>query len=464
MPNVAFLKSEPADNEFFEEYNKFNTPCNSWFILVFILRCFAAFCLGYQVGVFESRGGVKAYIREYNYSSYAETEMANETNPEVLQMSTEKSLIVRMLKFKHLGFALGAAFGGVFADIFGRRITSFLTSVVWIIGAGVFPTLNNITLIEIWYVLLTTCASVVNVTTFVNIAEIINYRYRILIIYSINTYVAGDFLIKYITTTLESWKYALTFVTSTLTCTVFATWYSPESPRWLLNKNRRQEAYDQLSDISQRIYDIQVVEAPNNVTKMKILVDMMKYLFKRRLKQHLVCNVLLSVSSLNYSFSKQNLIMHTVKTASYEDIANIAEALGFLTFLPVYALIGKKYGLCFCFLFLTITHFTGIFVNDKAHEVFYDFFGTMLGILSLCICWLYCLEYFPTFLRATATGGGFYVFNLSSGLSFLFIPLLEETRGFIYYLTFFIISLFGAVVFLLPVKPNQELSNTKLHL
>lgn len=93
------------------------------------------------------------------------------------------------------------------------------------------------------------------------------------------------------------------FVASTMSIMIFACWYIPESPRWLLNKNKRKAAYEQLNDVSGLRYNINTPphhEDPN-LKKTFVPCEMFLFLYQRVLKDFVIFNLLVSISSLTYT-------------------------------------------------------------------------------------------------------------------------------------------------------------------
>ncbi|XP_064215097.1 uncharacterized protein LOC103312765 isoform X2 [Tribolium castaneum] len=154
MRRVLF-SSEPSEKEFFEEYNKFNgaTP---WFILIFILRSLIPLCLALQTGTFEFSDSIDLYVERFSIpynrtdnfifqSSCAIKSKENETGHEcALQDCTQRDIALKMSLLKSIGFSLGPVFGGVFSDVFGRRIVSLSFSVIWFLSSLVIALLQKL--------------------------------------------------------------------------------------------------------------------------------------------------------------------------------------------------------------------------------------------------------------------------------------------------------------------------------
>jgi hypothetical protein len=88
---------------------------------------------------------------------------------------------------------------------------------------------------------------------------------------------------------------------------IFACWYTPESPRWLLNKNKKEQAYKQLSEISGLVYELKRRDdAPENNISMgygKVFWKMLSFMVRRKLKCFLIICLSMSIASLHYTFA-----------------------------------------------------------------------------------------------------------------------------------------------------------------
>lgn len=77
-----------------------------------------------------------------------------------------------------------------------------------------------------------------------------------------------------------TWKPFLIFAAATNSLIVFAWWYTPESPRWLLNNCKKKEAYGQLNEISGLIYKISINPCPARLQTGIIFLRSIRYLFR----------------------------------------------------------------------------------------------------------------------------------------------------------------------------------------
>ncbi|CAH1371365.1 unnamed protein product, partial [Tenebrio molitor] len=321
------------------------------------------------------------------------------------QDCSQQELVLRMGIYQNVGYCFGAIIGGILSDLYGRRSTALYFSVAWNILAWIFVFVKQRFLSDICYFGIILCCSVVNVTTFVNFAEIADKKNRILCIYTIPTYIIGGLLTKYVSRTISSWMYQQITVASSVTIMIFACWYMPESPRWLYNKNKKEKAYAQLCEISGLLYTFQLnrnLENPE-LENNNVLYGMFAFLCRKTKKYFILCNLLMTVSSLSYNSLRFKNILHKIYTKQFDLLTHSAEVLSFLFLLPIYMILGKRVGLCFMyFLFLTVL-LVAVFTYDF-QQAYIDIFGVIFSMTAINIIWLLILDIFPTFLRGTAIG------------------------------------------------------------
>ncbi|CAH1371366.1 unnamed protein product [Tenebrio molitor] len=496
MHRVSFIDLEPSEREYFEEYDKYN-KISLWFILVLILRSFIPFCYSLQVGPFSFPKSVDVYIKEFSiqnvsfqgfpsFSICSKKEYFQDNNTILSyadnQTETEcdvKNVALRMNTLKGFGYSLGALSGGVLADVFGRRITSFLFSIAWNVTSLVLVFVHSRILVESFYIIAVGCCSAVNVITLVNFAEIASKNNIILAVYTVPTYIFGDILFHFMTNGVIIWKHLMVMIASTIFIVVFACWYIPESPRWLFNKKKKKKAYDLLKEISGLKYKIGITETTEkNLRKATVFQKMFKFLFENKLKHFIISGLLVAISSLNYSCGKLRLILHDIPMREFGLLANVAETLRFNTrkfyslyvnifssllfVVPVYIFFGKRCGMFLTYILMCVEGLMALLAKESAEKIYYDVFNIFFGFSTLCLIWLYTLYLFPTFLRATALGYAYFIFGMTlTGGSFL-VSEINILGEFNYYLILSLIGILGLTSVALPNISGQELSNTKL--
>ncbi|XP_063922986.1 solute carrier family 22 member 2-like [Zophobas morio] len=461
MRRVNFELGEPSEKEYFEEYDKYATVYSWWFCLILILRCCIPFCLALQVGPYEYSDSIKVYRRAFlnkqNHQNITQIQVVGG------EYNVQKSIILQMIIFKSAGFGVGAVLIGVFADVYGRSVTSFLASMLWATTAAISVLFQHATLIQVWYSVITACASATCVVTFVSFAEIINKKQRVLVVYTCLGYVVGDILLTYIVDNLQTWKYTITFAATASTCAIFATWYIPESPRWLFNKNKKRQVYDQLNEISGLKYEITLANAPpEGDSHLRICYDMFRYITREKLKHIIICNICIGAAGANFSTARLKVTLYYNNADEFKHIANVAEVLAYLLLIPMLIFLGKRNSLFACFCLLSTSAMIGIILPENT-QIFYNIFAVLLGQTGLCFCWFLFLDLFPTFSRATVMGIGICTYNIASAITIVTVNLIDEFSYFNYCIMFFLISLLGMSVLSLSDYSSQDLLNFKLY-
>ncbi|XP_044254928.1 solute carrier family 22 member 16-like [Tribolium madens] len=479
MRHVLF-SSEPSEKEFFEEYDKYNAV-SLWFILIFLLRSLVPLCFALQTGIFEFSDSIDLYFEYFSISHNSTehfifqslcliTKKKNETEHEcVREDCNQMDIALKMSLLKSIGFSLGAIFGGVLSDIFGRRIVCLSFSVIWYLSSLVIALANDKLVVDIFYTITTASANIVNVVTFVTFGEIANRKSKLLAVYSLMTLILGSFMSISFSKIFTVWKYFSTFISSINVLIIFGCWYIPESPRWLLNKNKQKEVYKQLNDISGLIYTVQITASEGNTKKTKEFYRMFLYLFKSKLKYFLLISWSMIISSFLYNCSKMKALINFVNRGDYGVLGNVAEIMGFLFLFPIYIFLGKRFGLLFLYVLVAVQALFAMFLATN-ERIYHVAFGILFGTSTVCLNWLYCLDLFPTFLRGTVMGFNFCLFGLTMFVS-AFLAKMDLTaeedekklNNVYYYVIYLCGGIFGLSVFLLPETANQDLPNFKLY-
>ncbi|CAH1371367.1 unnamed protein product [Tenebrio molitor] len=369
-----------------------------------------------------------------------------------------------MSVFKSIGLCLGALIGGLFADLYGRRMVSFYSCIVWNILGWIWIIIHNKHVLELAFVVAVAFCNIVNVVTFVTFGEITTKMSRLLVIYTIPYYLLGVLVLDYTSKAIHVWQYLIGFIASTNCIMIFACWYTPESARWLINKNKIKEAFQVLNEISGKLYTLPEQQEENvKLKKTTITYQMMLFLFTNKLKHFLIICLSMVIASLNYNFAKLRAVIHYVDTDEFGLLSIGAEAIGYLFIIPVYIFLGKTHGLFFIYILLSLAAVVALITHEFGREIYYNTFCILFGTTAVCLNWLIFLDLFPTFLRATTMGCSFFIFGLAIALSSLLVHKVEEYRECYFYVTFFLTALFGVTVLALPRSHSQNLPNYKLN-
>lgn len=103
----------------------------------------------------------------------------------------------------------------------------------------------------------------------------------------------------------------------------FASWYTPESPRWLLNNYKKQEAYRQLNEISGLVYKISINPCPESLRRHIAFLHSIRYLFRIKVLTQfgIIClSMYIAAFYYNSACKFKNLDTHTLSDKSEETI------------------------------------------------------------------------------------------------------------------------------------------------
>lgn len=157
-----------------------------------------------------------------------------------------------------VGAAIGSILGGKLADFFGRRKYLLYLSFVFFIGALLCALSPNITCLLIARFLLGYAVGGASVTAPTFISEVAPTEMRgkltglneVAIVFGQLAAFAVNAVIGIVWGHLpEVWRYMLLVQIIPAICLLVGMWRSPESPRWLVSKNRREEALAILKQI-----------------------------------------------------------------------------------------------------------------------------------------------------------------------------------------------------------------------
>lgn len=168
---------------------------------------------------------------------------------------TTEGLVMSVLL---IGAALGSICGGKLADYFGRRKYLLCLSFVFFFGAMISALSPNITVLLIARFLLGYAVGGASVTAPAFISEVAPTEMRgkltglneVAIVIGQLAAFAINAVIGYVWGELPNvWRYMLVVQAIPAMSLLIGMWSSPESPRWLISKNRREEALTILKQI-----------------------------------------------------------------------------------------------------------------------------------------------------------------------------------------------------------------------
>ncbi|MFE8048801.1 sugar porter family MFS transporter [Brenneria goodwinii] len=168
---------------------------------------------------------------------------------------TTEGLVMSVLL---IGAALGSVCGGRLADYFGRRKYLLYLSFVFFFGAMLSALSPNITCLLVARFLLGYAVGGASVTAPAFISEVAPTEMRgkltglnevAIVIGQLSAFAINAFIGFFWGHLPDVWRYMLIIQAIPAMGLLFGMWRSPESPRWLISKNRQEEALSILKQI-----------------------------------------------------------------------------------------------------------------------------------------------------------------------------------------------------------------------
>eukprot|EP01035_Chromulina_nebulosa_P021559 gene21559-27914_t len=152
----------------------------------------------------------------------------------------------------YAGCVFGASIGGSVCDYFGRRITVFIVSIVFIIGALIQALAPTVSILYIGRFIIGIGVAISAIVDVTYLNEISPLEYRGAVVSTNEFMITVGFLLAFLTdygfeNVNQGWRYMFGFP-GVLSIIWSVLMYSmPESPRWLLVKGRVDEATENFS-------------------------------------------------------------------------------------------------------------------------------------------------------------------------------------------------------------------------
>ena len=168
-----------------------------------------------------------------------------------LQRPEEKGLVVSILL---AGSVLGALFGGVLTDKYGRRAAIIGTDLVFIVGGSVLALAPSLPVVLVGRFIVGIGVSVSAIADVAYLNEMAPQKWRGTIVSVNELMIAGGFLLANLVGGLFSateggWRYMFGFAAALAAAQLLGISSLPRSPRWLLLQGRKEEAHASLVQI-----------------------------------------------------------------------------------------------------------------------------------------------------------------------------------------------------------------------
>lgn len=392
-----------------------------------------------------------------------------------------------------IGAALGSIGGGKMADFFGRRKYLIYLSFVFFIGALLSAAAPNVTSLLIARFILGFAVGGASVTAPTFISEVAPTEMRgrltglneVAIVIGQLAAFAVNAVIGLIWGHLpEVWRYMLLVQALPSIFLLIGMWRAPESPRWLISKNRREEALAILKQIRPEARAIQ--EYQDIITLIEIEKE-------KKLHTQSASSVIFSTPwimklilvGIAWAALQQttgvNVIMYygteILKTAGFSErmslICNVLNgvfSVGGMIFGVMYLVDRFKrktlivYGFALmATLHLIIAGADYFLVGDMKATVIWllgaIFVGVMQGTMGF-LTWVVLAELFPLKVRGLSMGiSVFFMWVMNAIVSYLF-PVLQAKLGL--GPVFLIFAVINYLAILFVVKALPETSNKSL--
>lgn len=392
-----------------------------------------------------------------------------------------------------IGAALGSIGGGKMADFFGRRKYLIYLSFVFFIGAILSAAAPNVTSLLIARFILGFAVGGASVTAPTFISEVAPTEMRgrltglneVAIVIGQLAAFAVNAVIGLIWGHLpEVWRYMLLVQALPSIFLLIGMWRAPESPRWLISKNRREEALAILKQIRPEARAVQ--EYQDIITLIEIEKE-------KKLHSQSATSVIFSTPwimklilvGIAWAALQQttgvNVIMYygteILKTAGFSEkmslICNVLNgvfSVGGMIFGVMYLVDRFKrktlivYGFALmATLHLIIAGADYFLVGDMKATVIWllgaIFVGVMQGTMGF-LTWVVLAELFPLKVRGLSMGiSVFFMWVMNAIVSYLF-PVLQAKLGL--GPVFLIFAVINYLAILFVVKALPETSNKSL--
>ncbi len=330
-----------------------------------------------------------------------------------------------------LGSIIGVAFAGILSDYFGRKNTLFISAILFtILGIGC-ATANSFSELIVYRIIGGTGIGIVSIISPLYISElsIPKYRGRLVSLYQlaitvgflasyIVNYVLLDFGQTYILTAplfhkifnTEIWRGMLGMETVPAILFLWVLFYIPESPRWLILRNKDTHA----SKILNRLYGNSYDAEKEQINIKEVLISKKesewKYLFKPGVLKVILIGLSLAILG---QFMGINAVMYYGPSIFQQSGLSDGDSLFYQVFVGIVSV---------------LTTILALLIIDKVGRKKLVYFGVSSIFLSL----LAIAFYFQYGSRLGIPSGGLllsfllYIFSCSISISAVIWVLLSE--------------------------------------
>lgn len=329
-----------------------------------------------------------------------------------------------------LGKLIGSGFFGVFADKFGRKL-SYVIGIALLIGSG------PASAVVPWYwgffmlrLITGVSHAAIQYSSFTTLTEVAGERHRqwMGIAYNVG-YATGISLTPGIAYALDDWRHVQMAISLPALFLLIHMWLMPESPRWLISQDRRNEAEALIAKASHRSEedsrsreanagnaiapgdridmvhrlqnDTARLRLRRNIKGFKLLVTSSK--LRKRL---IITNISWMTASLSYYALALNVNNFTTNRYIYVLVMGLTEIPAYLIPTPILMRIGRRpaSAILYCLSAVFLLCILLIPTSETTVIMTVALIGRFILSTVYGIVILYTSELFPTVCRNSAIG------------------------------------------------------------
>ncbi|KOC64247.1 Organic cation transporter protein [Habropoda laboriosa] len=334
-----------------------------------------------------------------------------------------------------LGKLLGSAFFGIFADKYGRKM-SYIIGIILLITSGPAGAIVP------WYwafmlsrIINGVSHAAIQYSSFTTLTEVAGEKHRQWMGIAYNTgYATGIVIVPGIAYFFHEWRHIQLAISLPALLLLIHLWFMPESPRWLIAHNRREEAKDLIDKACKRSSTVTVTTSLTLAIQRHELKDSDDLILtpktsdstnsdKDRLhknikgfrvlisnselrKRILITNYAWMTASLTYYALALNVNNFSANRYIYVLVMGLTEIPAYLIPTPILMVMGRRPGssalyiiAAFCLLCILVIPTTE---SDAIMVV--SLIGRFSASAAYGIAILYSSELFPTVCRNSAVG------------------------------------------------------------
>lgn len=329
---------------------------------------------------------------------------------------SDKFLRAHFLTAHFFGLLLASLLGGILSDILGRKPVLFVGILMLLVSMGLRPLVPYYTLVVVLELFNGMGSMLVYLGPFIILTEMVRHDKRVLANFAVYiSYCAGNYILLLLAYFIRDWKHIFWAITVFIALYIFVMVFIPESPRWLLSRNRKREAVYILEKMAKTngnkmvipVDDIEVKD--ENRTSFLLFVRMMSKSKRLMLRLTVIAFNWFAISMMYYGIAI-NVAKFSGNVFANFAASSTAEVVAIVTC----GLIGDRYsrkkffvanmilggGVCIC------TIFNQTYANESLMwlTTVLAMFGRYFNAVTFFTVYIITAELFPTVLRASVVG------------------------------------------------------------